>query len=135
MFTLSSKSLAVEGLSTLNKLVETAGEIFVSLSNYSSFEENNEKELQLKVIESHEKYKKVFEELKGLITQISDFQEKKIEEEKAKENNMDTSDPIITQLIETRDSLIQESSLSIDQDYVIYIIDPSALKQSSQAEL
>ncbi|RHZ64239.1 hypothetical protein Glove_326g123 [Diversispora epigaea] len=107
--TVSLESLAVEGLSTLNKLVETAGEIFVSLSNYSSFEENNEEELQRKVIESHEKYKKVSEELNGLITQISDFQEKKNEEEKAKENSMDTSDPIISGLIETRDSLLKES--------------------------
>ncbi|CAG8625498.1 883_t:CDS:2 [Acaulospora morrowiae] len=108
------ESLAIEGLSTLNRLLETSGEIFTSLSRYSYSNDNTEEAIRREIAESHEKYKNVSEELKVLVDNIDNIQEEKLG--KIKEDNMDTydpnSDPIIVELINTRSSLLQAYNFS-----------------------
>ncbi|CAG8593424.1 4708_t:CDS:2, partial [Acaulospora colombiana] len=141
--TTSIETLAVEGLSTLNRLLETSGEVFASLSKYSTSKDNTEEAIRREVMECHKKYKGVSGELKSLVEKIDDIQEEKRKEAKLKENNMDiydpSSDPIIVELIKTRSSLLQESDTQrthltnlLEQTYKLQFLIQTLLASSEQ---
>src|SRR4051794_30100105 len=74
--------LAIQSLSTLESLLETSGEIFNSLLEYSTSKEggdnDNEEEIKRqKVIKCYEKYKGFEKELKGQIDKIIELKNKK----------------------------------------------------------
>src|SRR5437763_9068048 len=76
------ETLAIQSLSTLESLLETSGEIFNSLLEYSTPKEggddDNEEEIKRqKVIQCYEKYKGFEKELKGYIDNIVEIKNKK----------------------------------------------------------
>ncbi|CAG8448517.1 14283_t:CDS:2 [Cetraspora pellucida] len=137
------EGLAINGQLTLNKLINTVEEIFTTLATFSSSE--NTEDIRQKVTESQNKYKNVSDELNNIIGQIDVIWTKK-KEETSTENNMELSepkkDPEIKGLIETRDSLLQESETQknhlkelLDQTYELQFLIQTLLASCEQQEV
>ncbi|CAG8471973.1 18668_t:CDS:2 [Racocetra fulgida] len=137
------EGLALNGQLTLNKLINTVEEIFTTLPTFLSSE--NTEEIRKKVTESQNKYKNVADELNGVIGQIDVIWTKK-QEETSTENNMEISevkkDPAIKELIETRDTLFQESETQklhlkelLDRTYELQFLIQTLLASCEQQEV
>ncbi|CAG8715471.1 7311_t:CDS:2, partial [Dentiscutata erythropus] len=125
------EGLAINGQLTLNKLINTVEEIFATLATSSS--ENTEK-IQQKVTESRNKYKNVSDELSNIIGQI--------ETESNMEITETEKDRAIKNLIETRDTLLQESETQknhltelLNRTYELQFLIQTLLASSEQQEV
>ncbi|CAG8584079.1 12956_t:CDS:2 [Funneliformis mosseae] len=107
------ESLAITSLTRLETLIETSGELFKSLLEYSrTISDKTEEEKRIKVTKCYENYQKVEKELKGYFDNIVELEEKKKKSrEEARAQGSTSSQPLsaLNKLVETRDSLLQES--------------------------
>ncbi|CAI2169466.1 14754_t:CDS:2 [Funneliformis geosporum] len=108
------ESLAITSLTGLETLIETSGELFKSLLEYSRTKpEKAEEEKRIKVTKCYENYQKVEKELKGYFDNIVELEEKKKKSrDEARAQGSTSSQSLSTEmksLVETRDNLLQES--------------------------
>ncbi|CAG8485281.1 27433_t:CDS:2 [Gigaspora margarita] len=136
------ENLANKGQLTLNKLINTVEEIFTTLATSSN---ENTEEIQQKVNESRNKYKNVSDELNNIIGQVDVIWTKK-QEETLTENKMEITetekDLTIKELIETRDTLLEESVTQkthlkalLDRTYELQFLIQTLLASSEQQEV
>ncbi|CAG8749280.1 7088_t:CDS:2, partial [Dentiscutata erythropus] len=109
--------------------------------NPTSSSENTEK-IQQKVTESRNKYKNVSDELSNIIGQIETKKQKEILTESSMEITETEKDRAIKNLIETRDTLLQESETQknhltelLNRTYELQFLIQTLLASSEQQEV